>query len=163
MATPDQDNPTPVHTFVEVELRLTATLDVYELTKDWTPRERQRLSDREEDAKEALAEAIIAAAKREGESELEVIYLKERQVGPERSSLCAKPECRHTRACHSGARVVQGVKDRDEGLATACDEYGCPCGGFREAAIEPEQSLTERNAAAIQRVGDAVEGTEVER
>lgn len=54
------------------------------------------------------------------------------------SALCAKPECHHSRARHTGARSVTGVQDREVGLKTACDESGCPCGGFVEEGIEVE-------------------------
>lgn len=51
---------------------------------------------------------------------------------------CARPGCHHSKARHTGARAVELIKDRDSGLATACDEFGCPCGSFRET--EPDRT-----------------------
>lgn len=47
------------------------------------------------------------------------------------SALCGNPACRHSKARHTGARSVEGRSDERAGLATACDEVGCPCGAFR--------------------------------
>jgi hypothetical protein len=56
-------------------------------------------------------------------------------LGTDEAALCAKPECHHPRARHTGARSEGSTLDRDAGLKTACDEFGCSCGGFRETAV----------------------------